>query len=221
MTISIVTLFPQMFTGPFDYSIISRAQKKELVSIKLINLRDFATDRYGTVDDKPYGGGAGMILKVDVIDRAITSTFTTAPRSKTRVILLDAKGARYTQKKSEQFSQCAHLVIICGHYEGVDARVNSLVDEVVSIGDFVLTGGEIAAAALVDSIVRLLPGVLTKSAATTNESHTSGYLEYPQFTRPLEYKDQKVPEILVNGNHAQIVKWRSQHMKKITTEVTD
>ena len=173
MTISILTLFPQMFTGPFDYSIVGRAQKKEQVTIKFVNLRDFASDRYGTVDDKPYGGGPGMILKVDVIDRALTSlraTRATAPLSQTRILLLDAKGERFTQKKAAALSQFTHLVIICGHYEGVDARVETLVDEIISIGDFVLTGGEIAAAAIVDSVVRLLPGVLAKSAATANQT---------------------------------------------------
>lgn len=221
MHISILTLFPQMFSGPLDHSIIGRAQKQGLVTIKLINLRSFATDRYGTVDDKPYGGGVGMILKVDVIDRALTKTRLELPEKKAYTMLLDAKGKRFTQRIAQQYTQLEHLIIVCGHYEGVDARVEELVDETVSIGDFVLTGGEIPALAIVDAVVRLIPKVIQKPQVTANESFSADFLEYPQYTRPEEYKGKRVPSILLSGNHTQIVKWRSKHMKKIAAGVTD
>ena len=217
MKISIFTLFPDMVRGALDFSIIKRAQEKRLVTIDLINIRDFATDAYKTVDDHPYGGGVGMILKVDVVDRALQKLRTLPRRQagqnselRTKTVLLDPQGAPYNQKKARELSKLEHLILLCGHYEGVDERVRSLVDEEISIGDFVLTGGEIPSLVLVDSVVRLIPGVLSKKEATLQESFSEGLLEHPQYTRPEEYKGMKVPDVLMSGNHAAIALWRKE-----------
>ncbi len=215
MKISILTLFPDMFRGPFDHSIVKRAADKKLVTIDLVNVRDFAQDRYKTVDGRPYGGGAGMILRVDVVDRALQSVSASARQRK---ILLDPGGTPYTQKKARELSKFDHLIIVCGHYEGVDERIRSLVDEEISIGDYILTGGEIPAMVVVDSVVRLLSGVLTKPDATVNESFTQQLLEYPQFTEPREYKGMRVPEVLVSGNHKRIAAWQKEQALKRTGE---
>ena len=214
MKITILTLFPDMFAGPFDSSIIKRAKEKGIVDISLVNIRDFATDAYRTVDDHPYGGGVGMILRVDIVDKAIKSVKTSDVRSK--IILLDPQGAPYTQKKARELSTFDHLIFICGHYEGVDERIRSLVDEEISIGDYVLTGGEIPAMVMVDSVVRLLAGTLTKPHATVDESFSQPLLEYPQYTRPEIYKDMKVPDVLVSGNHKEIEKWKNEQSQKRT-----
>ncbi len=214
MKITILTLFPDMFAGPFDSSIIKRAKEKGIVDISLVNIRDFATDAYKTVDDHPYGGGVGMILRVDIVDKAIKSVKTSDVRSK--IILLDPQGAPYTQKKARELSTFDHLIFICGHYEGVDERIRSLVDEEISIGDYVLTGGEIPAMVMVDSVVRLLAGTLTKPHATVDESFSQPLLEYPQYTRPEIYKDMKVPDVLVSGNHKEIEKWKNEQSQKRT-----
>jgi tRNA (guanine37-N1)-methyltransferase len=218
MHISILTLFPEMFAGPFDHSIIKRAKEKGLVAIDLVNIRAYAKDAYHTVDGRPYGGGAGMILRVDVVDAALKDVLAknNIATSQTRVILLDPQGTPYTQKKAQTFSKKRHLILICGHYEGVDARVRSLVDEQISMGDFVVTGGEIPAMAIVDSIVRLLPGVLVKKDATVNESFHNNLLEYPQYTKPQDYKNMKVPNVLLSGNHKDIAAWRETQQKTLT-----
>ena len=186
MHISILTLFPDMIRGPFDQSIIKRALDKKLITIDYINIRNFATDNYKTVDGHPYGGGLGMILRVDVVDRAIKSV-KSVKGIKEKIILLDAGGTPYTQKKAKDLSKIDHLILICGHYEGVDHRIRSLVSEEISIGDYVLTGGEIPAMVVTDSIVRLIPGVLGKPEATIHESFSEPSLEYPQFTEPQTY----------------------------------
>jgi len=225
MKIDILTIFPDMFKGPFDESILRRAQDKLLVKIKIHNLRDWTEDKHKSVDGRPYGGGPGMILRVDVVDRAIKNIKSQTSNSKqiqnlksqkTKVILLSAKGKKYNQQKVQEFSKLDHLILVCGHYEGVDQRIaDYLVDEVVSVGDYVLTGGELPAMVVVDSVVRLLPGVLGDKSSLKEESHTKpGYVEYPQYTRPEEYKDWKVPEILLSGNHAEIEKWRQEKAKK-------
>lgn len=212
MTISILTLFPEMFHGPFDSSIISRAQKKGLVTIDLVNIRDFATNRYKTVDDHPYGGGTGMIMKVDVIDRALKSQKSKVKSLKSKTILLDPRGTPYNQKKAKELSKLDHLILICGHYEGVDERVNSLVDERISIGPFVLTGGELPAMMIADSVARLIPGVIAKSDATLNESFSDSMkFEYPQYTKPRTYKKASVPKILLSGDHKKIQAWRTDN----------
>lgn len=215
MNITILTLFPRMFDGPFSESIIRKAQDKHAVTINYVNIRDFSTDRYRSVDDHPYGGGLGMILKVDVIDRALKSVAGKTPKKNTRIILLDPQGVPYTQKKAKALTTAKHLILICGHYEGVDERVRSLVDEEISIGDYVLTGGELPAMVIIDSVVRLLPGVLASKESADLESFSphGAYLEYPQYTRPPVYKRMRVPPVLLSGNHAEIEAWRSQQAK--------
>lgn len=209
MKISIITLFPKMISGFFEESIVKRAVEKNLVEIEIINLRDFAIDDYGTVDDRPYGGGAGMILRVDVIHKAISKI----KNQKSKIVLTSPKGKIFDQKKAQGYSQLDHLIIIAGHYEDVDARILDFIDEEVSMGDFILTGGEIPASAIVDSIVRLIPGVLKKDKATINESfniNDKKILEYPQYTRPEEFMGKKVPEVLLKGDHKKIEKWREE-----------
>ena len=206
--IDIVTLFPEMFVGPFEESIVKRAKEDGLIKINTHNLRDWAEDKHKTVDDRPFGGGPGMLLKVDVIDKAISKL----KKDNSKVVLLSAKGDRYTQQKADEFSKVDHLILLCGHYEGVDHRVFDLVDEVVSMGDFVLTGGEIASMMLVDSVVRLIPGVLGDDESSKDESYKQpGYIEHPQYTRPEEYKGMKVPGVLLSGNHEEIKKWREEN----------
>lgn len=209
MKISILTLFPQMFVGPFDHSIIKNAIDKKLVLINFINIRDFGIGRHKAVDDKPYGGGAGMILRVDVVEKAITKTrdkkLTTRRQ---RVILLDPRGKTYNQTKAKELSKIKHLILICGHYEGIDERITNFVDEKISIGDFILTGGEIPAMAITDSVVRLLTGALKKQATETESF--SPYLEYHQYTKPRVYKNCSVPEVLLHGNHKKIEQWRKK-----------
>ena len=235
MQISILTLFPEMFSGPFSYSILKRAQEKKLLKIKLVNIRDFATDRHKTVDDRPYGGGVGMILRVDVLDRAIQATLNKdcplrrTVLAKERILLLDPQGKVFNQKMAKRLAKFEHLILVCGHYEGVDGRVRKLVDEEISIGDYILTGGEIPAMVVADGVTRLIPGVLTKEEAIQLESfslskpipHTlspkpSILLEYPQYTRPPIYGKWEVPKILLSGNHAQIEKWRQGQARKRT-----
>lgn len=204
MQIDILTCFPEMFAGPFDFSIVKRAQDKKILEIKIIDLRDWATDKYKSVDDRPYGGGAGMLMRIDIIDTAVKAM------GKGKIILLDAGGKKFDQKKAVELSQDEHLIIICGHYEGVDHRVHEhIADEVISIGDYVLSGGEIPAMVIVDTITRLLPGALGNEQSLAEESHNDGQVEYPQYTRPEEYNGWKVPEILLSGDHAKIKEWRS------------
>ena len=208
MKIDILTLFPDMFTGPFDASIIKRAESRDLIKVEVHDLRKWGEGTRRNVDDRPYGGGVGMVLRVDIIDAALRDLKT----RKSKVILLDATGTRYTQQKAQEFSKLEHLILIAGHYEGVDHRVHEkLVDEVISIGDYGLTGGEIPAMVLADSVIRLIPGVLGKDESSADESHKEpGYLEYPQYTRPEDHKGWKVPEVLLSGNHKEIEKWRKE-----------
>ncbi|MEK7498219.1 MAG: tRNA (guanosine(37)-N1)-methyltransferase TrmD [Patescibacteria group bacterium] len=207
MKIDILTLFPKMFDGPLSESILWRAKDKGFVEINIHDLRQWGLTERKTVDGKTYGGGVGMVLRVDILDKAISSLKT----KNSRVILLDAGGKKYTQKKASQLSQEKHLIFVCGRYEGVDHRVHEhLVDEIISIGDYVLTGGEIPAMVITDSIVRLIPGVLKKEEATQIESHSKpGYIEYPQYTRPEVYKKWPVPKVLLSGNHKEIQNWRN------------
>ncbi len=197
-----------MFKGPFDASIVKRAESKDLVKIEVHDLRKWGEGERRNVDDRPYGGGVGMIIRVDIVDAALKDLRT----KRSKVILLDATGEKFVQKKAVELSKLDHLILIAGHYEGVDHRVHeNLVDEVISIGDYVLTGGEIPAMVVTDSVIRLIPGVLGKDESSTDESHkTPGYLEYPQYTRPEDFKGWKVPKVLLSGNHAEIKKWRSE-----------
>lgn len=211
MKIDILTIFPEMFNGPLSESIMKRAVDGSLVEIKIHNLRDWSEDKHNKVDAPPYGGGAGMVMKVDVIERAVTAVSGQQSVGSRRVILMDTKGEIYKQGKAKELLKYDHLILIAGHYEGVDHRVHEhVVDEVISIGEFVLTGGEIPAMVVVDSVVRLLPGVLGNEESLTEESYEEGSKqEYPQYTRPEEYKGWKVPEILLSGHHANIKKWRN------------
>lgn len=212
MYITIVTLFPEMFTGPFTESILKRAQEKKIVTIDFVHIRDFAHDSHKSVDDHPYGGGAGMILRVDVVDQAIAHAKSLHPNKHTHIILLDPQGTPYTQQKAQALAHIEHLILLCGHYEGVDERIRTLVDEEISIGDYILTCGEIPAMVLTDSIVRLLPGTLKKNGVTTNESFSGDtpLLEYPQYTSPRTYKGKSVPDILLSGHHAHILSWQEK-----------
>ncbi|MBU1071456.1 tRNA (guanosine(37)-N1)-methyltransferase TrmD [Patescibacteria group bacterium] len=226
MRIDVLTLFPEMFEGPFSESILKRAQEDEKIEILVHNLRDWAEDKHRTTDLPPYGGGPGMVMKIDVIDRAVEEIKTgstseqipNGPSSdeKPYVVLMDTKGSVYNQGKAVELSRFDHLILIAGHYEGVDHRVHEHVaDEVISIGEYVLTGGEIPAMVVVDSVVRLLPGVLGNAESLEEESYSmmtdsagEKSLEYPQYTRPEEYKGWKVPEVLLSGDHKKIEEWR-------------
>ena len=208
MKFDIVTLFPKMFEGVFGESIIKRAIKKNIIEIKTHDMRQWAWNSYGAVDDKPYGGGVGMLIRVDVIDKAIKNI---KKNKNTRIILTSARGKKFTQRDAERLGKYENLIIICGHYEGFDERINSLVDEEISIGDYVLTGGEIPAMVMIDSVARLLPGVLGKDVSSKEESHsTEGYIEYPQYTRPEVYDGKKVPEVLLSGDPKKITTWQKQ-----------
>lgn len=217
MKISIITLFPEMFEKVFDVSMISRAKEKGTVEIEIIQLRDFGIGAHKVVDDKPYGGGVGMVLRVDVLDQAIQRTKT--KKQKEMVILLDPKGKKLDQALVEKLSKKNHLILVCGHYEGYDERVRSIVDEEISIGDFVLSGGEIGAMVLVDSIIRLIPGNLEKEATALesfSENNGKRILEHPQYTRPAVYKKKKVPEDLLSGNPKIITAYRENEALKLT-----
>jgi len=221
MKISILTLFPEMFTGPFSQSIIKNAQMKNLVDITFVDIRDFGIGSHKMVDDSPYGGGIGMVMKVDVIKHAIDSVKdSTLESNSQKVILLTADGKTYNQRIAENYAKLDHLIIVCGHYEGVDERVRDFVDEEISIGDFVLTGGEIPSMLITDSVVRLIDGVL-KHGVTNLESfsHNDGesvLLEYPHYTKPQEFEGHVVPEILLSGNHKKIDEWRKTESIKKT-----
>lgn len=213
MKISILTLFPEMFAGPFDYSIINNAKKKKKVEIEFVNIRDFGIGKHKVVDDKPYGGGHGMILRVDVLDASISKT-KGSNKIGQKVILLSPHGKTFNQKKAIEFSKLEHLILVCGHYEGIDERAKKFIDEELSIGDFIVTGGEIPAMLVTDSVVRLIGDVL-KEGVTDSESFSS-LLEYPQYTKPNTYKNLSVPPILLTGNHKKIKEWRDETSLKTT-----
>ncbi len=207
----ILTLFPEMIEGIINSSILKRAIQKEIIEINIINFRDYSTNKHSTVDDYAYGGGAGMLISVEPIHLAMKEIPGLDQAYK---ILTSPSGTRFSQQKAEELSKKDHFVIICGHYEGIDARILDYIDEEISVGDYVLTGGEIPACLLVDSISRLIPGVISDDS-TTGESFTMGLLEYPQYTRPQVYDGKKVPDILLSGHHANIEKWkRYQSLKK-------
>lgn len=211
MIITILTLFPDVFQQILGVSIIGRAQKNGKIKFHFVNIRDSATDKHKSVDDKPYGGGVGMIMRVDVVEKAIKSVKLKAESSKIneKIILMDPKGKTFNQAKARRYSKLDHLIIVCPHYEGIDDRINRFVDEKISIGDYILTGGEIPAMAICDSVCRLVPGVL-KPVATQNESFTrKKLLEPPQFTRPQVYQGIPVPNVLLSGNHAEISRWKT------------
>ncbi len=205
MKFDVLTLFPEMFE-PIKQSIIKRAVEKDLININLVNIRDFSEDKHNKVDDTPYGGGAGMLMKPDVVDRAYNSVKT----ENVKVIYLTPQGKTLDQKIVKELSNQKHLILLCGHYEGIDQRViDKIVDEEISIGDYVLTGGEIPAMVLIDSISRYVDGVLSNES-TDEESFSNGLLEYPQYTRPEIFNEVKVPEVLISGHHENIRKWRRE-----------
>jgi tRNA (guanine37-N1)-methyltransferase len=206
LKIDILTIFPEMFEKVFGTSIIGRATGTGIVDIKIHNLRDWSDDNYKSVDDRPFGGGAGMVMRVDVVDRALADL----KKPGTKVILLDTKGKMYDQKTAETLKNEEHLILIAPHFEGIDHRVHdNLADEVYSIGPYVLSGGELPVMVMVDSIVRLLPGALGNPESLAEESYSEAFeTEYPQYTRPAEYKGWKVPEILLSGDHKKIAEWR-------------
>lgn len=214
MKFDILTLFPGMFSGPFDESIIRRAREKQLIDISLHNIRDYATDRHQTADDAPYGGGAGMVMKVEPLAACIEAVKAQHPTS--TVVMTSPQGRRLTHKVAAELALREGLIIVCGRYEGIDERVRDLyVEDDISLGDYVLSGGEIAAMALVDSVTRLVPGVLGSIESAETDSFCDGLLEYPQYTRPAEFRGMEVPEILLSGNHELIRKWRrGQSLRK-------
>jgi len=220
MIFNIITIFPEIFDSYLKEGMIGRALKNKKIKIKTHNLRDWTNDNHKTVDDSPYGGGAGMVMKVEPIYKAIKS-LTKNKKSKTRkIVLLSAKGEKWTQKKAREYSKLKEVIFVCGRYEGIDERALEFIDEEISIGDYVLTGGELGALVIVDSIARLLPGVLGNETSSIDESHSeAGILEYPQYTRPevlkIGRKKYVVPEVLLSGNHKEINKWRDKNKQKL------
>lgn len=215
MKIDVLTLFPAMFAGPLDESIIKRARQAGLLDLQLHQLRDWTHDRHKTVDDRPFGGGPGMLLKPEPIFEAVESL----QREKTRVVLMSPSGRKFNQAIARELAQQEHLLIVTGHYEGFDERIREgLADDELSIGDYVLTNGALPAMVVIDTVARLLPGVLGDDASSTEESFSHGLLEYPQWTRPAEFRGMKVPDVLVSGNHAEIARWRVEQAKKRTQE---
>ena len=207
LRIDILSLFPQIASAPLGESILGRAQEKRLIEVHSHNLRNWATDKHRTTDDAPYGGGQGMVLKCEPIFAAIDSL----KKPGSRVVLMSPAGRMFRQSMAEEYARFQHLILLCGHYEGIDQRaIDELVDDEISIGDYVLTNGALAAAVFVDAIARLIPGVLGDAASARDDSHASGLLEFPQYTRPVEFRGLRVPEILLGGNHGAIANWRRE-----------
>ena len=219
MRIDVLTIFPKMFDSVLGESIIKRARGKGVVEINIIDLRLFSTDKHRKVDDKPFGGGPGMVMNAEPFFEAVNyiRKKTKDSRLKTRTILLSPKGRRFNHGLAKKLSKYEHMVLLCGHYEGIDERVTShLADEELSIGDFVLTGGELPAMVIIDSVVRLLPGALGDNDSSKNESFSENLLEYPHYTRPADYKGMKVPDVLLSGDHEKIKEWRKKEAVKAT-----
>lgn len=213
MKITILTLFPELFDGFLTNSIIKRAIAKKVVEVEIVNIRDYTKDKYGRVDTPPVGGGAGLIMKCQPIVDALKSHKSLSSKS----ILLSPRGKQYTQEIANKYAQLGHIILVCGHYEGIDERVNDYVDELVSIGDYVMTGGEIGAMAISDSVIRLLDGAIT-DVSLDEESFNDNLLEYPQYTEPSDFNGKKVPDILYTGNHTAIEKYRRKESLKLTRE---
>ncbi len=218
MKIDVLSLFPAMFEGIFGESILKKANEKQAVTYNVVNFRGFADNKHGQVDDYPYGGGAGMVLKPQPIFDAVES-LKNENESKPRVILMCPQGERYTQSKAEELAKEEHLIFICGHYEGYDERIREhVVTDEISIGDYVLTGGELGAMVVIDSVVRLLPGVLGNEDSPVKDSFSSGLLEHPHYTRPADFRGMKVPPELISGNHRMIEEWREKESFRRTFE---
>ncbi len=219
MRIDILTLFPPIFEAPFGFGIFKRAIDNGLVQVNLVNIRDYTHDKHHTADDSPYGGGAGMVMKPEPIFEAVDAIKEKSEDKDFPVILLSPQGRLFSHKIALELSLHSHIVLICGHYEGIDERVpEHLATDCISIGDYVLTGGEVPALVVADAVLRLVPGVLGSEESPLDDSHANGLLEYPQYTRPPEFRGYKVPEILLSGNHAQIAKWRREQIIKRTLE---
>ncbi|UII57864.1 tRNA (guanosine(37)-N1)-methyltransferase TrmD [Cytobacillus spongiae] len=217
MKIDVLTLFPEMFEGVLGHSILKKAAESNAVKYDVHNFRQFADNKHQTVDDYPYGGGAGMVLKPQPIFDAVSHIQAEAKQSKPRIILLCPQGQRYTQKKAEELATEDHLIFICGHYEGYDERIREhLITDELSIGDFVLTGGELGAMVVIDSVVRLLPNVLGNEESHMKDSFSTGYLEHPHYTRPADFRGMKVPDVLISGNHRLIEEWRARESLRRT-----
>ena len=213
MRIDVLTLFPDIFSGPLTESIIKRAQEAALVSINIEDLRRYASDKHRTTDDKPYGGGSGMVMKPEPV---LTAVDKLRKRS-TRIILMSPQGSRFSQSMAQQLSGEEHLLFICGHYEGIDERVRTWLQPLdISIGDYILTNGSLAAMTVIDAVVRLIPGVLGNPESVLSESFQNGLLEYPQYTRPAEYRGMKVPDVLLSGDHQKIEQWREKEAQRLT-----
>jgi len=217
MKFNIITLFPEFCKSIKNYSIIGRAVKNNTIEIKTTDLRSFGLGKYKQVDDKPFGGGIGMLLRVDVLESAIRSI---KKKKKSKVILLSPQGKQFNQKIAQEYAKLDEMIFICGHYEGFDERIRNFVDEEISIGQYILTGGEIPAMAIIDAVSRYIPGVLgkteSKEVETFSRVNNKSIGEYPQYTRPREYRGKKVPEVLISGNHSQIELWKRQNTRKIT-----
>ena len=218
MQIDVLSLFPEMFEGPMNTSIIGKAQEKGVANIDVTDFRKFAVNKHGHVDDYPYGGGAGMLLRVDPINDALEEIEGKYADTKKRVILMDPAGETFTQKHAESFAEDDHLIFICGHYEGYDERIRSYVTDEISVGDYVLTGGELGAMIVIDATVRLLEDAVGNEESITGDSFSTGLLEYPQYTRPAEYKGMTVPDVLMSGNHAKIADWKGKESLRRTYE---
>jgi tRNA (guanine37-N1)-methyltransferase len=216
MMIDIVTIFPEMFQNVFDSGIIRRARQGKLLEVRLVDLRDFTSDRHRTVDDRPFGGGEGMVMKPEPILEAVQQ-LKSKVSGESHVILLTPRGRLFDQGKAKELAACDHLVVICGRYEGVDQRIaDHLVDEEISFGDYVVSGGEIVAMLLVDAVSRLIPGAVGNASSVLEDSFMNGLLDYPQYTRPADYKGWKVPEVLLSGDHSRIGQWREQQARDLT-----
>lgn len=211
----ILSIFPEMFVSPLNFSLLKKAQEKGLINIHLHDIRNWAYDRHKMTDDAPYGGGCGMVMKVEPVERALAEIKSSVKEA--RVILMTPQGEPFNQKIAAQLSGEKQIIVICGRYEGVDERIRThLVDREISIGDYILTGGELSALVLIDAVSRLIPGVLGNEQSPCNESFANGLLEYPQYTRPAEYKGWNVPEVLISGNHAEIELWRKREALRRT-----
>jgi tRNA (guanine37-N1)-methyltransferase len=212
----VLTLFPEMFSGFLSSSMIKRAIDRGLVEASLVNFRDYSTDKHNRVDDTPYGGGGGMVLKPEPVFQAVEALTATAD-DRPLILMMSPQGTPLTQKKAEALARHPRIILLCGHYEGFDERIRRyLVDEEISIGDYVLTGGELPAMVLMDSVIRLLPGVLGNAGSAKEDSFSTGLLEYPQYTRPADFRGWKVPEVLLSGHHAAIERWRREESIKRT-----
>ncbi len=213
MKVTVLTLFPELFENFVHTSIVGRAVAKGIVEIEFVQIRDFALDKYKHVDDTPFGGGAGMVMKCQPVLDALNSVKTEGSYT----VMMNPIGQTYTQAKAHEFSEKSHLILLCGHYEGLDARINKHVDECVSIGDYVLTGGELASMVIIDSVTRLLKGSI-RQESFEDESYETGLLEYPQYTQPADYNGDKVPDVLLSGNHAKIREWRTAQSLLLTKQ---